>query len=581
MTKELANLLQQYLPQDLKAEDLFEEPKTKEHGDISFPCFQLAKHFKTSPQQIAQDLSEKIAHSLPKEFEKVVPMGPYINFFLDNVLEAQKIANSFLDNSFYKYSIKKTQKIVVEYPSPNTNKALHIGHTRNMLLGTALCNVLSFVGHRVTKTNLNNDRGIAVCKAMLAYELWGNNETPQTKGMKPDQFVSYWYVKFGEEAKKNPELETQAQEMLVKWEAGDEEVRALWEKILNWVFQGYKQTYKNYHLPKFDKEFFESQIYDQGKELVIDALKSNVKGFKQEDDGAIYVDLEDLGYGKKYLLRGDGTTLYMTQDIYLATLKEKLFKADKYIFVVGQEQEYHFNVLFEILRRIFKKKSKNYHFAYGYVYDEQGKKFSSRLGNTIGADDILEMSIQKAKENLKQKELTKKLPEKEIDRRAQKIGFGALAFSFLKANPLSPINFSVNQALSFEGETGPYVQYTYARIQSLLKKGDFNGSACKDLSKVVSHWDVSLLSQKELEHIKLLNNFKEVIDDTLKNYKISSLAQFALRVAQSFNDLYQEVPFTKIDDKELKTARLTLAKSTADVIHQLMSLLSIDLLEQM
>ena len=575
MTNDLAKLLQEQIGEDINIQELFEEPKTKEHGDVAFPCFQLAKILKKSPQQIAQDLQDQIKDKLPTHYEKVEAVGPYLNFFLDNFKEAQDIAEALQDNSLFTYKTNNPQKILIEYPSPNTNKALHIGHTRNMLLGTALCNILEEAGHQIIKTNLNNDRGIAVCKAMLAYKLWGENKTPQDMDMKPDQFVSYWYVVYGEKVKQNSDLDNQAQAMLQQWEAGDSETLKLWQYLLDWVYEGYHQTYQNYHLPQFDKEFYESQIYDKGKEIVQNALNNKVKGFGQEQDGAVYVNLEDSGYGTKYLLRGDGTTLYMTQDIYLASLKEELFKADKYVFVVGQEQEYHFNVLFELLDRLdIAKTQNNYHFAYGYVYDEKGQKFSSRLGNTISADDILEQSIQKAKQNLQTKELTKNLNEKETQRRANIIGFGALAFTFLKTNPLSSINFSIDNALSFEGETGPYIQYTYARIQSLLKKGKYNAHSQEE-------WLVKTLTQKELEHIKLLKKYQETLQEAVENYKISSIAQFGIKVSQSFNDLYQEVSFTKVEDEVTKQSRLTLAYYTGELLKKLMSLYSIELLDEM
>jgi len=307
---------------------------------------------------------------------------------------------------------------------------------------------------------------------MIGYQKFHSNDSPESLNLKTDEFVSMCYVRFGKEAKENPELDKEAQDMLLAWEKGDKQVLALWKKILDWVFVGYKETYKNYKLEKFDKEYYESQIYDKGKEIVKDALKRKVKGFQTDkENGAILCDFEDKTLGKKYMLRGDGTTLYITQDLYLAYEKQKEFNADKYIFIVGQEQIHQFNVLFEILDRIgFGGVEKNYHYAYGYVYDKNGKKFSSRKGETIGADWILNKITRAAKENLLTKELTKNLSENELNKRSKIIGYSALSFSFLKMNPLSDIKFDIDNALAFEGETGPYVQYTYARIKSILRK---------------------------------------------------------------------------------------------------------------
>lgn len=571
MDQEIITLLKHHLPKEISIEKLLEKPKKKEQGDISFPCFQVAKIQKQSPQEIAQNLEKQIRENLPEKFEEVKAIGPFVNFFYNNTKLAQHIANKYLDNSLLTY--KETPKtILIEYPSPNTNKALHIGHSRNIFLGNTLSNVLQYAGHNLIKTNLNNDRGIAVCKAMLSYKLFGENQTPQDLNLKPDEFVSHWYVVFGEKAKQNPELEHQAQEMLQQWEQGDEEVLQLWKTLLKWVFEGYKQTYKRYKVEGFDKQFYESQIYDKGKEIVYNAIKNPNAPLKQQDDGAIYADLEHKQLGTKFLLRGDGTSLYMTQDLYLAQLKHQLFNPDLSIFVVGQEQEYHFKVLFELLDSINITTTNNYHFSYGYVFNEHGKKFSSRLGETISADEILDKAVEKAKQNLEEKELTKHLGESQIQKRAEHIGYCSLAFSFLKTNPNSSINFSINRALSFEGETGAYVQYTYARIQSLLKKGDF---------KQTTNWSVEYLTPKELEHIKIFEQGKEAIAEATQKFKLSAIAHYTLKLAQSFNDLYAEVSFIKNNDENQKHARLYLAHATAQIIKEMMKLYSIELLEEM
>ncbi len=573
MNKQLIEFLKSQIVTNVEINNLLEKPKHESHGDISMPCFLLAKEQGKSPVDISRELCEKINSDIPDFLEKVVSQGPFLNFYLNSKQELQEIFDNF--NSYLTYKVDEPQKILIEYPSPNTNKSLHIGHTRNMLLGSSLSNLLTKVGNDVIRTNLNNDRGISICYAMLMYQEFYMNETPESLGMKPDEFVAHCYVEFKKKCEEFPEkeYEKQAQEMLVEWEAGNSEVRNLWKKLLDYVYEGYHKTYENYKLPDFDKQYFESQIFNQGKEIVLKALEKNVKGFKQENDGAVYVDLEEEGYGKKYLLRGDQTTLYMTQDIYLASIKEEDFHADKYIFVVGQEQEYHFKVLFNILDKLsIADASKNYHFAYGYVYNEEGKKFSSRLGNTIGADFIYDEMVAKAKENLLSKELTKNLESEELQRRADIIGFGALSFTFLKQNPLSSMNFSMDHALSFEGETGPYCQYTYARIQSLKRKVNLD---------VTQKVDVSLFDEKEIKLAKLLREFPQILEEAASKYKISSLAHFAIKLSQGFNDFYQNSSILKAESKELQHARLYLAHLVGELLKENLAILGIEVLDEM
>jgi arginyl-tRNA synthetase len=576
MKEKIVDFLKEHCTVDIDFSTVLEVPKLHSQGDFSLPCFMLAKELKQSPQHIAQELEENLSKKLPAFLSSISASGPFLNFYINPSVLSKEILHQFSETTLPSYQTKTPQKIVIEYPSPNTNKSLHVGHSRNMLLGTALVRLQKYVGHTVITVNLNNDRGIAVCKSMLSYQLFGEGKTPQDLGMKPDEFVSHFYVLYGEKNKAHPELELdkKAQEMLVAWEAGDVKVRELWKKILSWVFEGYSQTYKKYKLPNFDKEYFESEIYDKGKSIVLEALEKKVKGFGVEEDGAVYVDLEDAGFDKKYLLRGDGTTLYMTQDIYLAQLKDTEFSADTYVFVVGVDQKYHFQVLFEVLDRLgFGGVDKNYHFAYGYVYDKDGKKFSSRLGNTIGADEVYDEIVKKAKENLLQKELTKNLDEQELERRSKIIGFGALAFTFLKQNPLSDMNFSMEAALSFEGETGPYCQYTYARIQSILKKSSLEISE-KDIN-------YSVYGEYELALIKKLGEFSSVIKEASEKYKISHLANYVLRISQLFNEMYQNCPILKAETQELQIARLYLASITGRVIKEVLGLLSIEVLEEM
>lgn len=554
-------------------EKLLEAPKLKEHGDLSLPCFILAKELGKNPVQVAKDLEEQLSLNKPKEIENIQATGPFLNFTFNPNEYAKELIKQYSQNP----KAQDIQKIVIEFPSPNTNKNLHIGHTRNMLIGNSLYLLLKKVGHEVVTTNLNNDRGISICYAMLGYERFKDVESQESLNLKSDEYVAYLYAKISNSIKQeekelgegNSPTYKEAMTMLEKWEAGDEEVRELWSEVLELVYQGYKKTYHNYKLHQFDKEFYESQVYDKGRELIEEALKNNVEGMFENESGAVGIDLEDVKLGKKYLLRSNKTTLYMTQDVYLAQLKEELFNPDKSIFIVGHEQEYHFNVLFEILKRFnLGGYEKNYHFSYGYVFDKEGKKFSSRVGNTIGADEVYEMCVSKARENLLTRSVD--LPHDELERRAHVIGFGALAFYFLKAAPTHSINFDVDTALSFEGETGPYVQYCYARIQSLLKRGKFN---------------VQMLQEKELSfdssHIPLLekiSKYPEMVVDSAQKYKISQLAHYTMQLCKEFNELYQTTQFIG-HKKEFEL--LYISHLTAHTIKKTLRLLHIDVLEEM
>lgn len=555
-------------------EKLLTKPKVETQGDFSLPCFTISKSLGNNPAQTSKNLQGKLSKSLPDFLEKVEAAGPFLNFYLDNKKQSKKILDYIFNDKFLDYKTSNPQKILIEYPSPNTNKSLHLGHTRNILLGNSISNIFEKVGHSVIKTCVNNDRGIALCKSMLGYKLFFADKTPQTEKMKPDEFVSMCYVKFGEEVKKDPTLDERAQDMLVKWEAQDKDTIQLWNKILAWVYEGYEITYKNYKLDfnNFSKVYHESQIYKDGKDIVLNAIKKKIAGFKKSDDGAIYYDFEDKTYGQKYLLRGDGTTLYMTQDLYLASLKEKQFKADKYIFIVGKEQKYHFEVLFKLLGVLgMGGVEKNLHFAYGYVYNENGEKFSSRKGDVIGADWILNETISRAKKNLLSKEISKDLKKAELERRANIIAYSALSFSFLKINPLSDINFSLDDALAFEGETGPYVQYTYARIQSIFRKAEM----ILDLEL-----DYSLFNEKEISIIKTLNEYTTVLEDAATKYKPSSLAQYLIKLSQQFNEFYQSCQIIK-EESRIQKNRLVLSYCIAKILKDGLNLLNIDVLDEM
>ena len=578
MREKIIKFLEENFEPKIDFYKLLKKSNLSEYGDFSLPVFELSKKLKKSPDEIAKSFEKKLSKSLPKQIKKIVAKGGYLNFYLDNLLLTDEIIKKVNSEEMFNPKIPKKEKIMIEYPSPNTNKSLHIGHVRNILLGNSLSRILKKVGHIVIITTLYNDRGIAISKAMLGYKLFFSKATPQSLNMKSDEFVGMCYFEFEKKIdaeKKQSEghskLEEQAQKMLVKWESGDKKARELWTKILDWVYDGYAITFHDLKLEKPDKSYFESQIYDKGKEIIVDALKRKIKGFKKDKNKSILCDFENKTHGKKYLLRGDGTTLYMTTDLYLAKIKSDEFDCDKYIFVVGREQQHHFEILFELLDRIGITKSKeNYHYSYGYVFNENGEKFSSRKGRTISADNLLKMMQNRAKENLVLKEITKDLSQTELNRRANIIGYGAMTFTVLNTNPMLDIKFDIDKALDFTGETGPYLQYTYARINSVLKKAKFK-------SKNI---DFSIYTEKEISLIKKLGEYSDVLIDAADKLKPSLIANYLIKLAQSYNEFYQNTPILKSSEKE-KLARLELSYLVARTLEEGLELLNIDTLDEM
>ncbi|MCB1084452.1 MAG: arginine--tRNA ligase, partial [Simkania sp.] len=441
-------------------------PKDTAHGDYAFPCFILAKKLQKAPQIIASELSDRFS----LEQVRVAAIGPYLNFtILDNSKQIETLKHILSGNIIQKTAEPKV--VLIESPGPNTNKPLHLGHLRNMLLGISLTHALRAIGKTVHTVNVNNDRGIHICKSMLAYQLFGDGKTPQSEGRKSDHFVGDYYVKFAqacaESEERKTELENQAQEMLTKWEAGDQEVLALWKKMNDWCLAGFQETYKRMGLT-IEKEYFESETYQGGKDIILKGAEDGL--FYKNEKGAIEADLEDKGLGKKVLLRSDGTSVYITQDINMAHLRYQDFSFDEMIYIVGNEQEYHFKVLFELFRMLgwsFGESCR--HFSYGMIELPEGK-MKSREGNVIDTDDLIKTVDGLAYEAVKER--YEDLDEAEMNERAQAISTGAIRFFFLKFDPLKNFVFNPKESLSFEGETGPYVQYTHARISSILRKSD-------------------------------------------------------------------------------------------------------------
>ena len=549
-----------------------EAPLQPERGELTFSCFQLAKHFNKSPEKIAVDLTTKLQKAKIDFLEKIENIGPYINFFINKKAFFGAVCEEILEegDKFGQSSLGKGQKVGIEYSAPNTNKPQHLGHLRNNLLGNSLANLLKAGGFKVRTFNLINDRGIHICKSMLAYHKWGQGRTPDLEKIKGDHFVGDYYVLFEEKEKSNPHLLEEAQEMLSKWEAGDSETLALWQKMNKWAIDGLQETYQKIGI-KFDELNFESDVYNSGKNIILKALKKGLC-YKRED-GAVEIDLEKYNLGKKVLLRPNGTSVYITQDIGLAKLYSA-FKFDKFIYVVASEQNHHFHVLFKILELFgVGKADKYYHFSYGLVFLPKGK-MKSRQGEVVEVDEIIKQMEQLAKSEILKR--NPNLSPIKVSERAQIIAQAALKFFFLKFKPSQTVNFDPLASISFEGDTGPYLQYTYARIQSILRKDLEEGKKTSS-----SGIDYSLLGNpEEVNLVKSLSIFPDTIQQSFKEYNPSILAHYLLKLGHQFNEFYHQSHVLKSKIK-LRKARLVLLRSVAQVLKTGLNLLGIDVLEKM
>ena len=438
-----------------------------------------------------------------------------------------------------------------------------------MLIGESLSRILEFNGYNVFRVNLNNDRGIHICKSMLAYKKWGNAKTPESENKKSDHLVGDFYVFFNKNLKKHPELENEVQDMLRKWEAGDKETVDLWKKMNNWAFKGFNETYKKFGI-KHDKVYNESEHYKKAKDVVLDGLKKGI--FKKDEDGNVFVELEKYKMPNKILLRADSTSVYMTQDLMLAQLKYKDFKMDRSIFVVGSEQKLHFRQLFKILELIgFKNIDGCYHLAYGMIYLPEGK-MKSREGTVIDADNIVEDMISLAKKEIQKRH---DLDKKEIDKRAEQIGMGALIFFILKYDALKDFVFNPKESISFEGETGPYIQYAHARICSILRKSRIK------VENLIKDANLSLLKEKEeTELIKLLGKFPELVENAASSYRPSLISRYLLDLSQGFNEFYHIHQILK-EKEEVKNTRILLIYCIRQVLKNGLNLLGIEAPEKM
>ncbi len=539
-------------------ENLIEIPPSNEMGDYAFPCFILSKKLKKNPNQIALEIKKKISN---KNFEDVQVSGAYINFFVDKKKFAENIIKEILKEkeNFGKSNIGRKEKTMVEFPSPNTNKPLHLGHLKIMLIGESISRILGFNSEKVIRANLNNDRGVHICKSMVAYKKYGKNKKPIKKS---DHFVGDFYIRFNQMVKENKDYEKKAQECLQKWETKDKETLDLWKKMNKWALDGFKETYKKFGI-KHDKEYYESKIYKKGKEIVLGGLK---KGIFEKKDGSIIINLEKEKLGEKVLLRDDGTSLYITQDIYLAKLKQDEYKINKSIYVVGNEQEYHFKVLFTILSKLGFNYKNLKHLSYGMVNLPEGK-MKSREGIVVDADNLI-----KEVQDLVKKELTsrEKISKKELESRSLKIALSAIKYFLLKVDSKKNMLFNPKESISFEGDTGPYLLYSYARASSILRKSK------NKLNK--NNFQIKNISEHELKLLKKLSQFPEVVSNSYNTLNPSLIANYSYQLTQIFNGFYHSCP---VINSEQELFRLALVKSFRYVLENSLKLLGIEIIDKM
>ena len=581
-------------------EKMVQVQKTKKEfeGSLTLVVFPFLKMSRKKPEDTAQEIGQWM-----KENCKAVADFNVVKGFL-NIVIAKSAWLSMLNdiNKDEHYGeVKATDDsplVMIEYSSPNTNKPLHLGHVRNNLLGWSLAQIMAANGNKVVKTNIVNDRGIHICKSMLAWLKWGNGITPETSGMKGDHLIGDFYVAFDKhyreevkelkarfvaegmdeeaaekKAKDEAPLIKEAHEMLVKWEQGDKEVRALWEKMNSWVYAGFDETYKNLGV-SFDKIYYESQTYLKGKAKVEEGLEKGL--FERHEDNSVWADLTNEGLDQKLLLRSDGTSVYMTQDIGTAEMRFKDFPIDKMIYVVGNEQNYHFQVLSILLDRLgFKWGKELVHFSYGMVELPNGK-MKSREGTVVDADDLIATMVADAKKTSEELGKFADMTEEERNEIARIVGMGALKYFILKVDARKNMLFNPAESIDFNGNTGPFIQYTYARIRSILRKAADQGIAIPEALA-----DDMPLNQKETELIQKMDEFGAAVRQAGKDYSPSGIANYCYELTKDFNQFYHDYSILNAENDQEKIVRLVIAKNVAKTIKNGMALLGIEVPERM
>ena len=581
-------------------EKMVQMQKTKKEfeGHLTLVVFPFLKMSRKGPEQTAQEIGEYLKANEPAVAAFNVIKG-FLNLTIASATWIELLNEIQADEQYGLVKATETSPLVmIEYSSPNTNKPLHLGHVRNNLLGNALANIVAANGNKVVKTNIVNDRGIHICKSMLAWKKYGNGETPETSGKKGDHLVGDYYVSFDkhykaevkelmteftaqgmseDEAKAKAEaaspLMQEAREMLVKWEAGDPEIRGLWEMMNNWVYAGFDETYRKMGV-SFDKIYYESNTYLEGKEKVMEGLEKGF--FFKKEDGSVWADLTAEGLDHKLLLRGDGTSVYMTQDIGTAKLRFADYPIDKMIYVVGNEQNYHFQVLSILLDKLgFEWGKSLVHFSYGMVELPEGK-MKSREGTVVDADDLMEEMIATAKETSQELGKLDGLTQEEADDIARIVGLGALKYFILKVDARKNMTFNPKESIDFNGNTGPFIQYTYARIQSVLRKAAESGIVVP--GQIPAGIE---LSEKEEGLIQMVADFAAVVKQAGEDYSPSIIANYTYDLVKEYNQFYHDFSILREENEAVKVFRIALSANVAKVVRLGMSLLGIEVPSRM
>lgn len=585
--------------QDVPAAQVqLQKTKKEFEGHLTLVVFPFLKLSRKSPEQTAQEIGAYLQQNEPAVASFNVIKG-FLNLTVSSACWVDLLNEIHADAEYgLTRATEASPLVMIEYSSPNTNKPLHLGHVRNNLLGNALANIIAANGNKVVKTNIVNDRGIHICKSMLAWLKYGNGETPESSGKKGDHLIGDYYVAFDkhfkaevkeltakymaegmneEEAKakaeKDSPLMNEAREMLVKWEADDPEVRALWKKMNDWVYAGFDETYRKMGV-SFDKIYYESETYLEGKEKVMEGLEEGF--FYRKEDGSVWADLTQEGLDHKLLLRSDGTSVYMTQDIGTAKLRFQDFPIDKMIYVVGNEQNYHFQVLSILLDKLGFEWGKGLvHFSYGMVELPEGK-MKSREGTVVDADDLIEEMIQTAKETSQELGKLDNISKEEAENIARIVGLGALKYFILKVDARKNMTFNPKESIDFNGNTGPFIQYTYARIQSVLRKAAEAGIAIPAVLP-----ENLELTEKEEGLIQMLADFKVVVKQAGEDYSPSVIANYCYDLVKEYNQFYHDFSILREENPDLKVFRLALSQNVGKIVRLGMGLLGIEVPERM
>ena len=565
-----------------------QKTRSEFEGNLTLVVFPFLKISKKKPEETAQEIGEWLVTNCPIISGFNVVKG-FLNLNIAPTAWAELLKQMDADAHYgEKQATEQSPLVMIEYSSPNTNKPLHLGHVRNNLLGWSLAQIMAANGNKVVKTNIVNDRGIHICKSMLAWLKWGNGETPETSGKKGDHLIGDYYVAFDkhyreevkelvaqgmeeEKAKQEAPLIKEAHEMLVKWENNDPEVRSLWKKMNEWVYAGFDETYKALGV-SFDKIYYESETYLEGKEKVEEGLEKGF--FYRRDDNSVWADLTKEGLDEKLLLRSDGTSVYMTQDIGTAKLRFQDFPIDQMIYVVGNEQNYHFQVLSILLDKLGFKWGKDLvHFSYGMVELPNGK-MKSREGTVVDADDLIATMIADARQTSDELGKNADMSEEEKQEIARIVGMGALKYFILKVDARKNMLFNPEESIDFNGNTGPFIQYTYARIRSILRKAEAEG-----LTPAIA--DGMILEQKEIDLIQKVSEYGAAVEQAGKDYSPSGIANYCYELTKAFNQFYHDYSILNADTQEQKQFRLMLAANVAKTIKNGMALLGIEVPERM